>query len=188
MILKKASPNWTRLVLGASGIFKRSLSIETPTPGNMEWKKWRNSIWENRGQKETLFMLDLYGHSDMDQIRILMDHGDNEPVNVTRVAAFYRAPTFLFIAHAPGVYEVYGGHSNATSPQYDLSLVQESLLEELPHTLYVDKIVPIDTTDFKRSFERIFSDRGWGLYAMLGIVTLVLLIFVVRLFPREEPP
>lgn len=186
--LPKASPNWTRLVLSASGIFRRSLTVEIPKPGNMGWQKWRSAIWENRDSTETRFTLDLNGLSEhMDQIRIVMEHGDNEPVKVSRILAFYTAPGLNFIARERGAYELYGGHSEAGSPVYDLSLVQASLLEELPQTLQMGARTPIGSADFRRSFEQIFSDRGWGLYVMLGIVTLVLLILVVRLFPREDP-
>jgi len=34
--------------------------------------------------------------------------------------------------------------------------------------------------------EEAFSDRGWGIYAILGLVTAILLVLIVRLFPEEK--
>lgn len=31
-----------------------------------------------------------------------------------------------------------------------------------------------------------FKDSGWNLYAVLGIATLVLIVMIVRLFPKTE--
>jgi hypothetical protein len=32
----------------------------------------------------------------------------------------------------------------------------------------------------------LFEDKSWGLYAVLGAVTLILMIVIARLFPKAE--
>lgn len=31
-----------------------------------------------------------------------------------------------------------------------------------------------------------FDDRSWGLYLVLGVVTMVLMVLIIKLFPKEE--
>ena len=58
------------------------------------------------------------------------------------------------------------------------------LLEELPKAIKMGELNTFRSMAWKRSFYQVFSDGGWGLYAMLGLVTLVLAVLIVKLFPK----
>ncbi|MFC1884669.1 hypothetical protein ACFL2O_07855 [Thermodesulfobacteriota bacterium] len=181
------STHWQRLTLRAEGIFRRTIHWERPKPGNMGWKTWRTGVWENRNSKETAFVLSL-GElpNEMDHIRLVINNGDNQPIKISRVTAEYAAPTYFFLAHGPGAYLVYGGNPQAGIPQYDFSLVENELLAELPQSVQMGDLELFQQPGWKNQLVAAFKDTGWGLYAVLGLVTLVLIVVIVRLFPKES--
>jgi hypothetical protein len=44
----------------------------------------------------------------------------------------------------------------------------------------------VSSAGFKNAFVGVFEDKSWGLYLVLGAVTLVLMILIVRLFPKAD--
>ena len=186
--LPTASGYWQELVFHSHGIFKRNLRFMRPKPGNMGWQPWQYAVWENRSLKETAFHLNLHHlPEDVTEIRLEMDHGDNQPVDISGIQAKYSAPTLFFLAYSPGQYDIYGGNSEARTPQYDLSLIENELLSALPKKAVMGDIEQIKPSVFSHRLMSAFKDTGWGLYAVLGLVTLVMIIIVIRLFPKAEP-
>jgi len=179
------SPCWKALTLYAAGIFKRRVSLQTPKPGIDRWQTWRNAVWESRGQRKTDLRLSL---RDLPKgttgLRLVMPHGDNQPVTVSKIAAVYETPTLYFLANSPGQYLLYGGNPEAGAPRYDLSLVQSELFSALPVEAHMGQVQPIAGPGWGRLISDAFQGRGWGLYVVLGLVTLVLIIVILRLFPK----
>lgn len=181
------SGRWQSLTLRADGIFRRTVRLQRPTPGNMNWQSWRTQSWENKNPRQTALYVSLNGFpKEMDRLRIVMDHGDNQPVTISEITGQYAAPTFYFLAHQPGTYTVYGGNPDAKQPRYDLSLVQDELLRVLPEKVDMGDPEMLRRSGWKSRFTAAFKDTGWGLYIVLGLVTLVLLVVIVRLFPKAE--
>lgn len=179
---------WQNLTLHARGIFKRAIQFEHPKPGNIGWQPWRTAVWENRDLKETAFRLSLQDlPADVDRVRMIVDNGDNQPVEISEMTLRYLTPTFCFLAHQTGTYFVYGGNPKATKPRYDLSLVENELLSMLPEDVLMGDLEMFQPRGWLSRFGEAFKDNGWGLYAVLAVVTLVLIGIIVRMFPKGKP-
>ncbi len=185
--LPGASDQWQYLTLHAEGIFQRTLHWEQPKPGNLGWQPWRSDQWENRDLKETAYTLDLSAlPTGSDRLRLIVDNGDNQPIRISKITATYAAPTFYFLAQQAGGLWIYGGNPQAPQPRYDLSLVQNELLAELPQEVNMGDPVLVQSPGWRSKLDAAFTGTGWGLYAVLGLVTLVLIGVIVRLFPKGE--
>ncbi len=183
--LPQASSHWKELTFYASGIFKRTIKFQKPKPGTRGWRPWRQMVWENRGQGEIAQRLSLRDlPDDTDEIRMVMAHGDNQPITISRITAGYTAPTIYFLAHTAGEYSIYGGNPDSSAPQYDLSLIQAELFSVLPAEAGMGELETFQRSEWQTRIGDAFKEKGWGLYAVLGLVTLVLIIVVVRLFPK----
>ena len=40
----------------------------------------------------------------------------------------------------------------------------------------------------KKQVADFFGEQGWGLYLVLGLVTAILVVVIIRVFPEEEAP
>jgi hypothetical protein len=181
------SDQWQNLTLHAEGIFRRQIQIKRPKPGNMGWQPWRTATWENRDLKKTALRLNLYDFpADMDRILIIMDNEDNQQVKISKITARYATRSFYFLAHQAGEYLVCGGNTQASSPRYDLSLVKNELLAVLPEEAKMGDLESFQEPGWRNQLNAAFKDTGWGLYAVLGLVTLVLIGVIVRLFPKDK--
>jgi len=140
---------------------------------------------ENHDSRESALSVDLRTlPADADRIRVVMDNGDNQPVQISKITAAYAAPTFYFLAYETGPFYLYGGNAQAAQPRYDLSLVQKELLAELAREIDMGEPELFQPPAWRSRIGEAFKDTGWGLYAVLGIVTLVLVGVIVRLFPK----
>jgi len=181
------SAHWQRLTLNAQGIFRRTIHWERPKPANMGWERIGTDTWENRDNGRTALNFNLNRlPAGTDRLRVVMDNGDNQPIALTKITARYATPTVLFLAHQSGTYWVCGGNPEAGSPHYDLSLVENQLLSALPGHVAMGALEPFQSPGWGRRFSDAFKESGWGLYAVLGLVTLVLIGIIVRLFPKGE--
>ncbi len=186
--LPRASSGWSNLSLYASGIFKREVQIEIPKPGSMGWNKWESRNWQNHDTGESILAMDLSTYpDDQDRLRITIRHGDNQPIKMYRITASYVAPSINFIARGKGVYLLYGGNPDVLAPNYDLSMVQSNLLEQIPNRLQMAGIEPFRSGGWEKAVDNLFKGRPWGLYAVLGLVTLAMLFIIAKLFPRTKP-
>ena len=67
-----------------------------------------------------------------------------------------------------------------------MTLVQAHLADVLPKSVEMGKVESVSSAGFKNALVGAFEDKSWGLYAVLGAVTLVLMIVIARLFPKAE--
>jgi hypothetical protein len=186
--LPGAGGAWQALSLHAEGLFSRRVQWERPKPGNLGWEPWRTVAWENRDVRETALRLDLADlPPDVDRLRATIDNGDNAPITISKITARYNAPTVYFLAHGPGPYQLYGGNPQAAPPQYDLSLVQSELLAVLAQETRMGALEFFRQPGWQTHLAAAFKESGWGLYAVLGLVTLVLIVVIVRMFPKGAP-
>ncbi|MBW2145221.1 MAG: hypothetical protein JRG75_12605, partial [Deltaproteobacteria bacterium] len=82
--------------------------------------------------------------------------------------------------------ELVGGHPDESAPVYDLSLVQDVLLSIEPKQAEIGEVTVFKSAGFKTRLTRAFSDQAWGLYIVLALVTLVLLVIIAKLFPKDN--
>lgn len=64
--------------------------------------------------------------------------------------------------------------------------MQAHLADVLPTTVEMGKAGSAGSAGFKNAVLGAFEDKSWGLYAVLGGVTVVLMIVIARLFPKAE--
>ncbi len=185
--LPRASKDWYSMRFTANGIFERKVVFEKRKPGNMGWQYWKNLNWKNRKKGKSILNLNLSDFpDDQTEIRMTMNHGDNSPLEIFDCKAVYKARTMFFLAVASGNYELYGGNSRVLPATYDLSLVYVHLMENEPGQVFMEHVETYKSSAWKNRLRIVFSGQGWGLYAVLGIVTLILLIIIIRLFPKSE--
>ena len=185
--LPDRSADLRELTAEADGIFDRTVQFELPLQGRAGWQVWRTMRWQNAAQTASVLHLDLGGLPEgTKEMRIVMDHGDNRPIELRKLQAAYRAPVLLFLAAKPGEYAIYGGNDKISVAKYDLTLVRAHLADVLPKTVAMGSVESVSAAGFKNAFMGVFEDRSWGLYAVLGAVTLILMIVIVKLFPKAE--
>lgn len=179
------SSQWKYLTLTSSGIFKRTVLFYKKKPGNTGWERIYSKNWQNKSEDEVKLKVQLASlFRNQKKIKVRINHGDNQPINVKSIKGVYRAPTINFLAHQTGQYFLYGGNGQVSQADYDLSLVQQRLLETLPVEIEMAKIQEAQADGWVTVFIQQFQEQGWGLYLILGLVTIFLLGIIVRLFPK----
>jgi len=184
--LPQASDHWTHIRLFAEGVFSRKVAFELRNPGNTGWHAWRQQNWINRHAGEAVLEVPLRLPADQTEFRLVMWHGDNKPLEVKKMEAVYTTRDMFFIADQSGGYQLAGGNLTASAPSYDLALIKNNVLTKEPIPITMDEIETMTPAGWITKISHTFSEQGWGLYVVLGLVTLVLLIVIVRLFPKEE--
>ncbi len=185
--LPRASAHWHKLRMTAEGVFSRDLVLEVRKPGNTGWQVWKRVEWTNRHAGETVLETPLAAFpKGQTEIRLVMRHGDNKPIDVKKVEAVYTTRDMFFIAGQGDGYRLVGGNPAASAPSYDLALIRDHVLKKEPIKISMDEMETLKPAAWKTKISHTFSEQGWGLYAVLGLVTLILLIVIVRLFPKED--
>lgn len=185
--LPRASEAWGDLLLEAEGIFSRKLTLETQNGGALAWEQWREEEWSSSKNKKTELRIPLNTSSQGTlRIKLTMEHGDNSRIPIIKASAFYSAPAICFIADTAGPYVLYGGNQDAKAPQYDMNLVQDALLTQEPKPASMGECRAIASPGVRIKFFKLFEGTSLGLYIALGIVTLILIIIIARLFPAVE--
>ncbi|CAB1066086.1 hypothetical protein D1BOALGB6SA_10885 [Olavius sp. associated proteobacterium Delta 1] len=185
--LPPIGPRWNAVVLSAKGIFDRQVVIETRNRGGRGWQPWQSRRWSSRAKMDSEFKIDMKQFpTDRSELRISMAHGDNQPIEINKIQALYPARSLIFLAAESGRYELMGGHPDASSPAYDLSLVQDVLIGIEPQRAEIGEVTVFKRAGFKTRLTRAFSDQTWGLYIVLALVTIVLLVIIAKLFPKAK--
>ena len=169
------------------GIFRRIAHVKLRKPGKLGWKDWQKIAFEGVQTGENRFVLSLAslprGETDL---RLEIAHGDNSPIEFSAVRALYQAPDLFFQATTGGDYLLYGGNAAVGAPAYDMALVRDQLLKKEPQKVVMGETAAHSQTAIKKTLEHAFSDHGWGLYVVLGLITLVLIVVIIKIFPEEE--
>ncbi len=184
--LPTASKHWQNIAFNIPGVFSRRIEAQLRKPGKLGWKKWKEFVWTGTDVQNNVFSLALIGFPKGEtEIRLEIAHGDNSPVKISSVQARFGTRDLFFEAREPGEYFVYGGNSSARPPAYDIALIRNSMLKTEPQKVQMPEVAGHFKTDIGRQLENVFSERGYGLYLILGLVTLVLLVLIVKMFPEE---
>lgn len=188
MVTLPATPqNLKEMILESEGIFDRNVVIELPKHSRGTRQTWKAVRWANAAKSSTKLRVRLAGlPGDASEMRVSMEHGDNRPINIKSIKAAYHAPTLLFLIHDPGDYWLFGGNREIAEAKYDLALVQAHLIHATPGTAVMGDIESFRSAGYKHRILEVFDDKSWGLYAVLGFVTIALMILIGRLFPKGE--
>ena len=176
---------WQTLVLTGSGIFSRIVRCYKEKPGKTGWEKVAARNWSHSEQGVTRLEIDSPGRfMDGRRFKISIDHGDNQPMEISKIEAGFMAPSICFLAYEPGDYFLFGGNEAISQPSYDLTLIQDRLMASLPETIEMATADVVESSKWDQLMERLFQGKGIGLYGVLGVVTLILMGIIVRLFPK----
>ncbi|PKL46496.1 MAG: hypothetical protein CVV42_16135 [Candidatus Riflebacteria bacterium HGW-Riflebacteria-2] len=186
--LPAASKQWQSLRIHSSGVFSREAVLETSKPGRLGWQTFKKAPWTSRSESSTVLEIQLSGLREGEtELRLVIAHGDNSPIEISAVEATYYTESLFFHAAEAGEYQLYGGNSKARAPVYDLALIKDHMLKNEPNRIKLGEAAAFTgDLDIKRQFNEAFSETGWGLYVVLGVVTLLLIVIIIRLFPEDE--
>lgn len=144
------------------------------------------SVWSRiPGETSGRLEIELGAAPRSRRILLEIEDGDNPPLTPSAFRAHYAAPRILFkTSPGPGLFLYYGNRGVAT-PQYDLSMLSSALAmaERMPAA--VGPEIPL-----KGSRASEDSADRWGtpvLWIVLGVLVLVLIAIIVRLFPHPDP-
>jgi hypothetical protein len=116
------------------------------------------------------------------------ENGDNAPIHVNKVEAYYRAPRLLFrFKPTTTPLYLYYGQPEVSAPQYDLNLIAAELLSTPPQEAQLGKEEALKATPW---WEPPVPSGG-GKYFFWGVMILVvlgLLIVIAWLLPEESSP
>jgi hypothetical protein len=171
----------------SSGIFERNVRIEIPGSGPRSWRVWKTKIWRGLSGKPSWLNIDMRNFpKDRKNFRVVMDHGDNRPLEISKFEIGYPEKALMFIATSPGSIQIFGGNPEAAPGAYDIDLVRHHLTGVKPEIVELAEIHPYGESRWKLNLKRIFGDQGWGLYIVLGVISLFLLLIIVKLFPKSK--
>lgn len=183
--LPQASSRWSGLKLKAGGIFSRTLRVERDRPQMVQGVLCAGKQWINRSQNDSELFVSLKClPREEKNIRLVMAHGDNNPVGIKEVKAVYDAPALYFLAEAGDGYELYGGSKIAAPPSYDLELIQNHLMSQEPKTAGLAEPRLMKEQGVTNKLFRYFSEKNWGLYIVLGFLVIGLMAVIAYLFPK----
>ena len=188
--LPMPSKHWTGLDIRATGMFTRIVECLIRKEGAGGWKPWQTLTWTNELSGETSLRIPLDPVSAQSgRFLVRIAHADNRPIDLSKVEAEFSSTDLLFLARVPGEYLVYGGHPEADVPVYDLSMVRDELLAAVPSDLPMPEPSALGQAPLLESLGALFQGKSWGLYIVLGLVTVILMGLVSRLFPKspEKP-
>jgi hypothetical protein len=185
--LPQASRHWQALEIFVPGIFERRPVFMLRKPGNLGWKKWQEMVWTGTSQNANSFTLSLSALPKGEtELRIEIAHGDNSPVVISAINAVFSSQDLFFYAADTGTYKIYGGNRDAAVPAYDLTLIRDKMLNSEPNKIKMGEVSAFSRTDIGKQLQDAFSERGWGLYIVLALVTLILLVVIVKIFPDGQ--
>ena len=114
-----------------------------------------------------------------------MDNGDNPPVELEKLQAFYPVSRILFKTDGDKPLALYYGNARVGFPSYDLNLVARQLLaaDKILANAGAEEVVKTGST-----FARALTGKaGLVFWIVLGLVVLGLLVIISRLLPKSIP-
>lgn len=189
-ILKLPRPRLpvTRLTCAArTRLFQREITVYEilhDENGEVRHVLGRSSWTQTPRASKTEFSVAFDSRPESDTLFLETQNGDNPAVDLQDFRLFYPATRVLFKAASGDQLFLYYGNSEASSPQYDLSLVANQLLAANKATAS-----PGAEEQLRKSSWRENQRAGRGgvvFWAILGLVVVVLLVIISRLLPKSE--
>lgn len=183
----QASSRWTNLILHSSGIFSRTLKVERDQPKPVQGVLWRTLSWSHSSPDSSELVISLTGFPRQEnKIRLVMAHGDNKPLKLEKARLQYEAPALHFLADAAEGYELYGGNDSVQAPSYDMDLIKDQLNRREPRTAELSEPQMLGQSAVKNALANFFAKNNWGLYAVLGFLSVCLIAIIVFVFPKPK--
>ena len=190
--LPASSLFWRLIRIHAKGIFTRNAEVQIKKPGKLGWQKWFAKEWKGEfPEGKNAFAFSIQGFAGKEtEFRIVIPHGDNSELKIDKLEAEYSTFELFFKTKEAGIYEIYGGNDEVAKPNYDLAMVRNQLLKTEPNTVEMSEIQEPDSPPIKqkvkRAMKEAFSEKGWGLYLVMGLITLLLVMIIIKIFPEPD--
>lgn len=185
--LPQPSSRWENLILTSSGIFQRNIKIERDQPRPVQGLTWRTVPWSSASPASSDLNISLDGFPrEETKIRLVMKHGDNKQIKIEKAKATYEARAIHFLADAAEGYELYGGNKETSAPSYDMQLIQDQLRKKEPLEAFLSEPQALRNIPYKNQIIDYFAKNNWGLYAVLGLLSLGLILIIAFVFPKAK--
>jgi hypothetical protein len=122
-----------------------------------------------------------------DTLILETDNGDNAPIELDDVQAFYPVTRMLFKTPTESDAFLYYGNGKVGYPQYDLGLVAPRFLSEEKSTATLAAEEVLKKSSVGELFQ-LSSTKSIIFWVVLGAVVVVLLVVIARLLPKSSPP
>ncbi len=173
----------------SSALFRREMTISelvSDSHGEQYRRHLGSTVWtrtpESAGSE---FTMPLQSAPTTDTLILETHNGDNPPIQLGQLKAFYPATRILFKAQTDEPLMLYYGNTQTGPPSYDLSLVAGQLLAARK------VIVSAGNEERLKGAPWTSEHSGKGgiiFWSILGLVIVVLLVIISRLLPKTPPP
>jgi hypothetical protein len=175
----------------STGLFRRNVVLyEEPIDerGEKYSRQLAQSTWVRTPPATTAPLeLHLNASPQTDTLILETDNGDNAPITLDDVQAFYPVTRVLFKAPTEAEMFLYYGNSKAGYPQYDLDLIAPRLLAEEKSTATLAAEEALKKSSVGELFQ-LSNTKSIVFWGALGAVVVVLLFVIARLLPKSPPP
>jgi hypothetical protein len=171
-----------------SPFFKREANLVESVPderGNHYWAQRGTASWvRSLSNKPETLVIRLSSPMATDTLVLEMDNGDNPPLELGKVQAFYPATRLLFKAAREGELFLYFGNSRAEFPRYDIDLVAPQLLAADKTRATLGQVEPLQKSGWVGG-RSLAGATAWIFWGVLACVVVVLLLVISRLLPKK---
>jgi Protein of unknown function (DUF3999) len=186
--LPQSSLPITRLTcVSQTPLFDRQMSLYeqvTDDRGETFRRDLGGARWtQTPGDETKEFSLGLEQAPQMDALFLETENGDNPAISLDHFRCFYSATRILFKARAKDEFYLYYGNPNASSPQYDLTLVAGQLLAADKKTASLAGEQPLKKASWTEN--EVPGKGGILFWGILAVVVAVLLAVISRLLPKK---
>jgi hypothetical protein len=184
LALPRASSQWKRLELAAHGVFQRQLRLDWRPVDAVQWVAGGAWTWTHASPGSDRLVIGAGPWAGQDsELRLTMEHGDNQALSLDSVTAFYGVEELAFVDGQGGPLQLWGGNPKAAAPSYDLDLLRDGLEGLQPGRIEAADPVPVARAWWSVPFSGPDSGLAW-FYAALGAATLGLLLVIGKLLPK----
>lgn len=172
-----------------TALFRREMALSEIASGQRgeEYRRHLGSaVWTRTPESGPgEFVLQLQSAPTTDTLILETQNGDNPPVQLTEVKAYYPATRILFKAKSDDTLMLYYGNPEAGHPSYDISLVAAQFLsarKKAPSAGAEERLKSAPWTSGQ-------SGKGGIIFwSILALVIVVLLVIISRLLPKPPAP
>jgi hypothetical protein len=167
-------------------VFPVALERLRPAGTPAWWVQRGAASWvRSLSDKPETLVIRLSSPITTDTLVLEMDNGDNPPLELGKVQAFYPATRLLFKAAREGDLFLYYGNPRAEFPRYDIDLVASQLLSADKTRATLGQVEPLQKPGWAGR-QSLAGATAWIFWSVLAGVVVVLLLVISRLLPKKS--
>ena len=199
---KRPSVSRWRLSVSERHLPVRRLTLQSPTPvfersmrviesrrdhyGNESLVSLASSSWSHVPDRQPELPLTCYHRWQGDSVILETDNGDNSPIELSTAKADLDLVALVFKTTTPEPVHLYYGNPRATTPRYDLRLVEKDLTTVSP---LIGKLGDEEVLSSHPAFcDTPKEATSPWLWVALSVVVIGLIAVMAKLLPKAETP